>query len=178
MDAHATDRSNLAFKLIASRGLNLVYYRRPLRHLRAGSLNIVPVAVDVHKQALAAGPPILFVHAGDQVPLKFRYPREIEVGTLIAWPDGRVWAAKGTIEGRRTTEQLAFLFSTGMNLPVADKRVSHERRQQAIAVAIAVVAVACGLPLPPCPSFRDRQGRTARSLAAESGLARFLHSWH
>jgi hypothetical protein len=88
------------------------------------------------------------VDPGQTAPMAFRFPREIEVGTIMVWPDARVWAAVGVLESRRTTDQLAFICATGMRLPVADRRVSPDRRNQATAIAIAVVAATCGLPMP------------------------------
>lgn len=177
MDAYARDRSRLETKMLGHCDLDLVYYKCPTRHLRAGCLSITRLAVEAHRGAAVSRQPTLLVHAGDRTRMNSKFPRETEVATLVAWPDGRVWCAKGIVGSRRVTEQMAFECSTGLDLPVADQRVSTARRQQAVAVAIAVVAATCGLPLPPDPGIVDGKGRTARVLAREKGLDRFLDSW-
>jgi hypothetical protein len=134
-------------------------------------------AYDLQKQALAENQPVLRVFPNTVPTTKLKFAREIEVGTIISWPDGRIWAATGIINNRRASHQLAFQVSTGLPLPVEDKRVSPARRQHATAVAIAVVASTCGLPLPPYPAFTDSHGRSACDLAQEVGLDRFLKGW-
>lgn len=158
-------------------GLNLFYCYRPPHTLRKGRLNIVALATQVYAEAVSRGTPHLFIEAGERVPAAFRYAREIEVGTVIAWPNGDVWARTGILESRGTSMQKAFVCSTGLDLPVADRRVKPVRRGQAIAVTIALVAIAFGKPLPPYPCL-DSQGRSARDLAKEAGgLDVYVLNW-
>ena len=158
-------------------GLNLFYFYRPPHTLRKGRLNIVALATKVHAEAVSHGTPRLFIESGERVPAVFRYAREIEVGSVIAWPNGDVWARIGILESRSTSMQKAFVCSTGLDLPVADRRVTSVRHDQAIAVTIALVAMAHGKPLPPYPRF-DSQGRSARDLARVSGgLDVYLMNW-
>lgn len=77
---------------------------------------------------------------------------------------------------QRTSEHLAFVSSTDMRLPVADKRVTLLRGDQAVAVAIAVVAATCGLPFPPQPPS-DSRYRSADDLARQAGLEVCIRGW-
>ena len=158
-------------------GLNLLYCYRPPHTLRKGRLNIVALATHVYAEAVRHRTPRLFIETGDRVPAAFKYAREIEVGTVIAWPSGAVWARTGILESRSTSMQKAFVCSTGLDLPAADRRVTPVRRDQAIAVTIALVATAVGMPFPPYPRL-DSRGRSARDLAHEAGgLDVYLLNW-
>lgn len=158
-------------------GLNLFYFYRPPNSLRRGRINISMLAKQAYAEAVKRGEPFLVVDPGEQVPLKFRFAREIEVATVVAWPDGDVWARIGLSESRSTAVHKAFVRSSGLELPVADKRLSPLRQRQATALAIALIAIVFAKPLPPYPPI-DQNGRSARDMAHEAGgLDALLHSW-
>jgi hypothetical protein len=178
LDAQATDSSRPEFAAARRAGLVLRYYLCPHRQLRAATVSVVSLAMRAHRHAVASQQPELLIDGGDKAPMKFRYSRETEVATVVAWPSGDIFAAKGTIDSRRTTDQLAFLCSTHLaGLPVADRRSPPARRRQAVAVAIATISVALGLPLPPYPYHSDRPGHTAHQMAANAGLGYLLRNW-
>lgn len=177
LDQFATDALRPEVKALSGLGLNLVYCYRPPNLLRRGRANIVALALEAHVKAVELRKPWLLVYSGDPAPLKFRFPRSIEVATVVAWPDSRVWARTGILESRTTSEQQAFVCSTGLKLPIADKRVSPVRRLQARELAIAVVAVSCGMPLPTYPGICDGRGRTTHDMARQIGVAGLLRNW-
>lgn len=177
LDIPAMNGSQPEVGTVGRLGLNLFYFYRPPNSLRRGRVNISLLAKDAYAEAAKRGEPWLVIDPGEQVPLKFRFAREIEVATVVAWPDGDVWARIGLSESRSTAVHKAFVRSSGLDLPVADQRLSSVRQLQATALAIALIAIAFEKPLPPYPPI-DQNGRSVRDMAREAGgFDALLHRW-
>jgi hypothetical protein len=176
-DRHATDPNRPEVKAACKCGLDLFYFYRPPHHLKKGRVNIVALAEKAHREAKATCKPVLLVYAGDKTPGCFKYPRETEVATVIAWPDARVWARIGILESRRTSEQKAFVCSTGLNLPVFDDRCTPARKLQARGVAIAPLGASEPQRTGPRPGFgfgrRSALGFVVRQRVKISGVSAF-----
>jgi len=172
MDAHATS-SDPEFFAASQLGIDLVYFKRPMRRVMR-RVSIAKLAAAAHVRAQKVGRPMLEIDWGDRTPSAFRWEAETEVGVAVSWPDGRAWAAREIVLARRTNSCMAFKHATGLNLPVADGRVSSIREAQAREVAIAVIAGTCGLPFRPDLRLIDREYRTVAHVAAEAGLLQFI----
>jgi hypothetical protein len=165
LDDRARDRSRPEFRLLRTWNLNLVYYFCPLRKLRKGKVNLAREAGLAYLEAQRFSEPVLRVARGDGGTMRFRFPREREVATIICWPDASVWASVGIIASRDITDHCVFVASTNLALPVFDHRVTPTRAMHAYKIAIALAAVTSGLPLPTYPTFLDNHGRSARNFA-------------
>jgi hypothetical protein len=178
LDHYAADTNRPEVRTARSLGLRLFYFFRPHNKLQRGRIDIIDCAKQADAKAVTTGKPAMLVFAGDKTPAKFVYPREIEVATVIAWPDGSIWARIGVLVSRSTSEQKAFVCSTGLHLPVSGKQFTRLRIEQGRAVAIATVATIYQMPLPDYPLGSDRRKITAHDVAEKAGLAVYLQHWH
>lgn len=177
LDVRAMDPLLPEIRAARNCGLNLFYCHRPPHHLRKGLVNVVGLAIKAYAKAVNHGKAWMLIDPGVKLPRAFRYPREIEVATAVAWPDGNVWVRIGILEGSSTSRQKAFARSTGFAFQVEAKNLTPVQKEQGASLAIALVAVAFGKPLPPYPPL-DGKGRSARDLAREAGgFDIFLRHW-